>query len=193
MFNADMPSRAELPTSKQLFRSTLIAAVSAAFILVAFVLPSEYAIDPTGIGRALGLTRMGEIKSQLAAEAKADRAAATPAVASIAPGRETPRRDEMTFTLAPGEGIEVKLRMREGSKASFVWTAEGGVVNFDTHGDGGGRSVSYGKGRGVASDTGEIDAAFDGNHGWFWRNRDRSDVRIVLRTEGNYAEIKRML
>ncbi|MFX4597097.1 transmembrane anchor protein, partial [Acinetobacter baumannii] len=43
-------------------------------ILIAIVLPSEYAIDPTGIGRALGLTEMGEIKTQLAEEAAADAA-----------------------------------------------------------------------------------------------------------------------
>jgi hypothetical protein len=49
----------------------------------------------------------------------------------------------------------------------------GGAVNFDTHGDGGGESVSYQKGRGVAEDSGVLEAAFDGNHGWFWRKQDR--------------------
>ena len=61
MFNADLPSRAELPTTAQLVRSTIIAIVAAVVILVAIVLPAEYAIDPTGIGRALKLTQMGEI------------------------------------------------------------------------------------------------------------------------------------
>lgn len=36
-------------------------------------MPSIKAIDPTGIGRVLRLTEMGEIKTQLAAEAEADR------------------------------------------------------------------------------------------------------------------------
>ena len=72
MYNTDIPTRAELPTSRQLLRSTVIAVVAAAAILVTIVLPAEYAIDPTGIGRALGLTEMGEIKSQLAKEAEAD-------------------------------------------------------------------------------------------------------------------------
>lgn len=73
MYNTDLPTRAELPTSSQLLHSTAIAMVSAALILVTIVLPSEYAIDPTGIGRALRLTEMGEIKTQLAAEAAKDR------------------------------------------------------------------------------------------------------------------------
>lgn len=73
MYNTDLPTRAELPTSGQLLRSTAIALVSAVFILVTIVLPAEYAIDPTGIGRTLRLTEMGEIKTQLAAEAAKDR------------------------------------------------------------------------------------------------------------------------
>ncbi|WP_434060489.1 hypothetical protein [Pseudomonas aeruginosa] len=72
MYNTAVPSPAELPSSKQLFRSTIIAAVSAAVILITVVLPAEYGIDPTGVGRVLRLTEMGEIKNQLAAEAASD-------------------------------------------------------------------------------------------------------------------------
>lgn len=72
MYNSNIPTQAELPTSAQLLRSTIIAIVTAALLLVTVVLPSEYAIDPTGIGKLLGLTEMGEIKAQLAEEAEAD-------------------------------------------------------------------------------------------------------------------------
>ena|SRR5215203_3532275 len=75
MYNSDLPTRAELPSSKQLLRSTIIAIVVAGILLITVVLPSEYGIDPTRIGRLLGLTEMGEIKTQLAAEAKKDREA----------------------------------------------------------------------------------------------------------------------
>ena len=51
MFNAEIPSRAELPSTAKLVKSTVIAAAAAAVILVTVVLPAEYAIDPTGIGR----------------------------------------------------------------------------------------------------------------------------------------------
>ncbi|ESZ11276.1 hypothetical protein NKH89_12140 [Mesorhizobium sp. M0923] len=262
MYNTDLPSRADLPTSAQLKRSTLIAALTALTLLVTVVMPSEYAIDPTGAGRLLGLTEMGEIKTQLAAEAAADettgatapwppqntvsadllarmerienllvtmtvgqpalpsqaaepvaqndvtageiipaqpvqavpetapQVAETPAVA---PAQSTGRRDEMSFTLTPGQGIEVKLVMRQGAKANFAWTVDGGVVNFDTHGDGGGQNVSYEKGRSVPSGEGILEAAFDGNHGWFWRNRGDSDVTLTIQTEGDYIDIKRMI
>jgi hypothetical protein len=59
MYNSEIPSRAEQPSTRQLIRSTLIAAVSALVLLFTVVLPSEYGVDPSGIGRALGLTEMG--------------------------------------------------------------------------------------------------------------------------------------
>jgi hypothetical protein len=73
MYNSDIPTRAELPSTAQLIKSTIIAIVAAVVILITIVLPSEYAIDPTGIGKMLKLTEMGEIKAQLAKEAEADR------------------------------------------------------------------------------------------------------------------------
>jgi hypothetical protein len=99
----------------------------------------------------------------------------------------------MRVTLTPGEGAEIKLRMQAGDKAEFSWVVEGGAVNFDTHGDGGGRSISYEKGRVVPADDGELVAAFTGNHGWYWRNRGQTNVTLVLRTRGTYSNIKRAI
>jgi hypothetical protein len=76
MYTTDLPSRAELPSTGKLLRSTALADLIAGGLLVTAVLPAEYGIDPTGIGRALGLTPMGEIKTALAAEARAEERAA---------------------------------------------------------------------------------------------------------------------
>ena len=207
MYNSDTPLRAELPSSKQLVRSTVLAAIAALVLLVAVVLPAEYGIDPTGVGRVLRMTEMGDIKQQLAADAAADAtatlAAPSPpasatavamAVPAPAPQPSTPKvawRDEIPFTLKPGEGTEIKLKMAEGAKAQYAWVVAGGAVNFDTHGDAPGKSVSYEKGRAVSSDEGVLTAEFTGNHGWFWRNRGQSNVTLILRTRGDYTEIKR--
>ena len=69
-------------TSGGLIRSTMLAGGGALAILVLFWLPAEYGVDPTGLGGILGLTEMGEIKTQLAGEAAAQdaAAAANPAV-----------------------------------------------------------------------------------------------------------------
>jgi hypothetical protein len=213
MYNSNIPTQAELPTSRQLLRSTIIAIVSAVAILVTMVLPAEYNIDPTGIGRALGLAEMGEIKQQLSEEAEQDRLMkqqelpkASDQESSLgqmllglfissahAQEAKAARTDTMTLTLKPGEGTEVKLAMLSGAKVNFTWTVEGGVVNFDMHGDGGGNEISYEKGRAVPGAEGVLEAGFDGNHGWFWRNRGKADVVITLKTEGDYSDIKKVM
>lgn len=63
------------PDSRRLLRSTAVAAAIAVVLLITVVLPAEYGIDPTRVGRVLGLTQMGEIKVRLAREAAADQAA----------------------------------------------------------------------------------------------------------------------
>lgn len=209
MSNPIGPPGYEPPSSAQLLRSTLLALVVAGAVLVAFVLPAEYGVDPTGIGTVLGLTRMGEIKAQLEAEALAD-ADEHSAEVVAAPPAEAPDaaptavsgpaavdapadawRHETAVVLAPDEAAEVKLAMGAGDEAEYHWTTEGGELNFDAHGHGGGQSVTYGKGRGARSDEGRMTAPFDGHHGWFWRNRSGGTVSLTLRTRGSYSEVVR--
>jgi hypothetical protein len=259
-FPAAAPVRSVAATPGGLIRSTLLAAGAAGAILVLFWLPAEYGIDLTGMGRLTGLTEMGEIKQQLAAEAEADALAAavapvaTASADPAAPGPTlaapdilarldridaqlaaigavigTPQglsepiaepsvaaesapeqaaaapdpveaavaevaapqwRDEVSYSLNPGEGIEVKLAMEEGQTARFFWTANGSVVNFDLHGDGSGQKVSYEQGRAVPEASGDLTAAFTGNHGWFWRNRTEAPVTVTLWTGGDYATMR---
>lgn len=199
-----------------LLRSTVIAAIVAVVLLVTVVLPAEYGVDPTGIGRVTGLTEMGEIKMSLAreaAEAEAAEAAAlagtgaaapvaavTPALAApaAAPADSAtagaPAADTTVVTLQPNEAREFKLAMREGARVTYTWSTDGGRINYDVHGD---RTAppaisyhGYTKGTGVASDEGELVAAFDGMHGWFWRNRTAGVVTVTLRTTGDYQEIR---
>ncbi|MAQ45349.1 MAG: transmembrane anchor protein [Confluentimicrobium sp.] len=208
MFNAEKPSLDELPSSKQLIRSTVIAGPAAVAILVTVVLPAEYNIDPTGIGEALGLAEMGEIKSQLAEEAEADRQMGLDEQSSLLDGvlglfvgtayaqEAAPAkggeawRDETTFTLKPGDSAEWKMVMEAGQTAEYQMLVEGGRVNFDLHGHGGGNSVTYEKGRGSTGAEGEVTADFDGEHGWFWRNRDSADITVTVQVRGEYAEFK---
>lgn len=204
MFNSNKPSLEELPTSAQLVKSTIFAAVSAALILVTIVLPSEYGIDPTRIGRALGLTEMGAIKAQLAEEAEADRQLEAidgnqsnlmndffGFFVGAAYAQESEMwRDEISFTLEPDASAEWKLVMTEGQTANFRMIVEGGRVNFDLHGHGSGQSMTYEKGRGSTGSEGTILAQFDGEHGWFWRNRDKANVTVTVQVRGEYAEFK---
>ncbi|MBA4743322.1 MAG: transmembrane anchor protein [Azoarcus sp.] len=214
MYNTDLPSRAELPSAGKLLRSAIIAALVAAALLVTTVLPAEYGIDPTGIGRTLGLTQMGEIKTQLATEAAAEEAAPPVAAAAEAPiAAVTPpqagepaaqtepapeaRSDTVSFKLSPNAAAEIKLVMKEGARVEYEWSSAGGAVNYDTHGDpfGAPRDFyhGYGKGRNQPSDAGTLQAAFDGKHGWFWRNRSGKEVTVTLKVRGDYDKVERVI
>jgi hypothetical protein len=218
MYNTELPTRAELPTSRQLIRSTVIAFIAAGVLLTTAVLPAEYGIDPTGIGNALGLKKMGEIKTSLAKEAAAEKPgspppaeaapptanttaktepAAKPAARPAATPEAAGKTDQVTVSLKPGEAAEVKLDMRKGAKVTYEWTVRGGAVNVDAHGDPvnppAGFYHGYGKGRQVSKDAGVLEAAFDGKHGWFWRNRSSGAVTVTLNTNGQYTAIKRVL
>jgi hypothetical protein len=205
MFNANKPDVSELPSTGKLLKSTGIAVAVASALLVTVVLPAEYGVDPTRVGSLLGLTEMGRIKMQLAAEAEAEEASVQPApvapaavVAAPAAGRASEtvpgvRTDETVLTLAPDQGAEIKLVMEEGARVAFTWTSSGGAVNFDTHADRPGTPYhGYGKGTEQRVE-GELVAAFTGSHGWFWRNRTGETVTITLRTEGAYSEVKRVV
>ena len=202
MHNAPKPNIEDLPTKAQLRRSTLIAGIGAVFIGVCVYLPAEYGTDPTGVGSVLGLTEMGQIKQQLAAEAAADEALhggdessslindIFGLFVSTAHAQEA-WTDEITFTLAPSESTEIKATMEEGATLNYAWTSTGGRINFDLHAHADGDSVTYEKGRGQTSGVGSFETPFAGDHGWFWRNRDNETVTVTLQLRGDYSEIVR--
>lgn len=206
MYNANIPSDQEVPSTGKLIKSTILAAVVAALLLVTIVMPAEYGIDPSGIGSVTGLKRMGEIKVSLAKEATADRAKEmavnmqeepleaekeVETLVSSTPPQFT-MKHEMQVTLAPEEGTEIKVTMTKGDKVQYSWQTDGGGANFDMHGDSKKLKInyhSYNKGSEQASE-GILEAAFDGDHGWFWRNRTSEPMTITLRTNGEYSDIK---
>ena len=127
MYNSKDPDLNELPTSAQLVRSTLLALVGAAVLLLTVVLPAEYGIDPTGVGDVLGLKRRGEIKTQLAEEASTD--ALDDASSAAAPSVPVPDsflgdpgdwRDRTEVAIAQDEAIELKLVMSEGDRERLL-------------------------------------------------------------------------
>lgn len=207
MKNIHNTSGDELPSIGKLIKSTVLAIVLASIILVTVVLPAEYGIDPTGFGEFVGLRRMGEIKTSLAEEAAKETAgegiespegiedsrqlsAAMPTEQPVS-RESTARSDTMTISLSPNEGKEIKLTMAKGSKVEYAWWTDGGRANFDSHADSEKLEIkyhNYSKGAKERSD-GVLEAAFDGNHGWFWRNRTSDNMVVTLHVEGDYSYI----
>ena len=192
------PSESDLPSSSQLFKSTIIAVLVAGILLLLVILPAEYGVDPTGVGDFLGLKKMGEIKVSLEKEAIIE-----PVVFkdnSVQPEKEKSKsvednHDITEILLAPNEAIEIKLEMKKGAVANYQWSTNNGALNFNLHGDGYigmHKTTTYKKGRMVSSDKGELIAEFHGFHGWFWRNRNNKPVTVFLETTGDYISIKRI-
>lgn len=155
----------ELPTVEQLNRSTKKAAIAAVAILITIVLPAEYGIDITRVGGLFGLTRMGEIKQSLAAEAKKQDAAKIAAEESgeteIALQEEsfeasssseeggseltaqllqdtqedTQKSESISVTIPQDGAAEIKASMRKGDKIQYTWSTVGGALNYNVHGE----------------------------------------------------------
>ncbi len=211
MYNSNIPSKQELPSTGKLIKSTIIAAVVAAVLLLVVVLPAEYGVDPTGVGNMLGLQKMGEIKASLAKEladelvnmqAKEDAIVAkTKAIEEFVQAAKlkaeavpSALNHQMLVTLAPDASAEIKVSMSKDGEVQYTWWTDGGKANFDLHGDSEELDIdyhSYRKGSEQKS-KGTLVAAFDGSHGWFWRNRTGKTITITLQTNGEYTDIKLM-
>jgi hypothetical protein len=190
-----------LPSTAGLLKATAAALVVAGAVLVTAVLPAEYGIDPLGVGKRFGLLSLSvAAEPAISMDAVAAPVAETPSSpigASDAAWRsQVPyRNDEMSLTLQPDEGAEIKASMRKGERLVFTWAASGSAVNFDMHGEKrnapSNEFTSYWKGRQQTSGHGAFVAPFDGTHGWYWRNRDKKPVTVTVKTAGFYEKLYR--
>ena len=185
--------------------------IIAGVLLVTIVLPAEYGLDPTGIGRALGLFRPAASNASIDAAGAGDNEGAAAAgsqageegasAGAVAASRSlrksaTPyRTDEMSLTLQSGEGAEIKAAMKQGERLVFTWTATGGGVDVDMHseflGTRAGESISYWKDEFQTSGHGAFEAPAAGNHGWFWQNLTDDPVTVTVKVSGFYEKLFR--
>ena len=198
----------------ELMRGAFVATLVAGVLLVGAILPAEYGIDPTGVGKSLGLTALynpAPASSQVVPTAAA--AQINPALpTTVKPGSTVSakgeqrgiaiaskqalpyRTDPMEILLAPRKGVEVKTHLTKGATLIYSWkTAGGEAVNHDFHGE----PVDAGKDefesfileKGVRESRGALIAPFTGVHGWYWKNNSDAPVTVVLASSGFYRDI----
>lgn len=187
-----------LPTLAQLFKALIVALIVAAVILITVVLPAEYDIDPTGIGKALGLTALGAANTEelLTPPATAlpteTTAAIQPTAATVTKSDVPFRSEQLSIHLKPGDGVELKAKMRKGEQFVFSWQTDGTKVFVDMHGEkpnDGDKFTSYWEEKQSDSANGAFIAPFDGSHGWYWRNTKKTPVTITLQVSGFYEKL----
>lgn len=172
-----------LPAARSLVKATLVAMVIASIVLVLAILPAEYGIDPTGLGRKMGLGALheAEVAGQTVAAETVERATAPMQTRTL------------TLPLMPGQGLELKAVMSTGQSFVFEWSAEGGPVHADMHGNVAGAAeddfTSYWIEDGMSGGRGTFRAPFDGHHGWYWKNDGAEVVSIKLVVSGFFDEI----
>ncbi|MBB4611956.1 hypothetical protein [Novosphingobium taihuense] len=192
---AVLPADRIVVSRRALGKATGAAAIAASVILVLFVLPAEYGIDPTGVGRLTGIAAMASGPEVAGKPVPADAPAANLAVPSKATIlREGDlRSDEMMLKLAPHSGQEVKAHMKAGDGFVFEWSSVGGPVKADMHGEkvnaAEGEFTSYWEEKQMSGGKGEFTAPFAGTHGWYFRNKGDTPVTVKVRTTGFYKDL----
>ena len=190
-----------LPTLPQLFKATALALVVAGAILVTIVLPAEHGIDPTGIGKTLGLTVLNNGQGATS-NSSGENVVATAVAIPLAPAATTLtskqgtlyRTDTQKIILQPGEGLEYKTRLEKGAALIYSWkTQQGEKINHEFHGEPLNAKAdvyeSYILEKQVSESGGTLIAPFTGTHGWYWRNKNTTPVTVTLNASGFYAEI----
>ncbi|AKH42196.1 hypothetical protein FHS61_003039 [Altererythrobacter atlanticus] len=192
---------------KKVIFGSIAAAAIVGVVVVGFVLPAEFGVDPTGIGKATGLVGMSEeegmsleLQRGMAREGVLLDADATPGPQGLsaqfsqmlaahdiaAPPAEDTKSDRFTFELLPYEGIELKYELAEGAPLLFAWEATG-PLNYDMHGhpyEGGEELTESYSITDSPSQSGIYVAPFTGIHGWYWQNRTLDNVTLTLDATG---------
>ncbi|MDC9728439.1 MAG: hypothetical protein PSN04_03785 [Methyloprofundus sp.] len=164
---------------KTIVISSVVASLLAFFILIAFIAPAEYGIDPTGLGDKLGLMALAEkqtLNSKKAVSCPAGELAAD-------------WQDIVMITVPPHSGLEYKFFIKKAATISYEWSSNGAALYFDFHGEPKGDTSGYFKSYQLSTlnkASGAQLIPFTGSHGWYWKNNSAEPVQVILKTKGSY-------
>jgi hypothetical protein len=171
----------DVVSTKTLVKSTIVATVMAVVVLVCFILPAEFNIDPTHIGHKLGLTVLAHNKSERAGTA-----------ITVTANFSELAQDVIEVVVPVGKGIEYKFHMQQHKKMNYEWLTDGEPLYFDLHGEPEGDTTGYFESYAIATLNemkGSFTSPFTGSHGWYWKNTSDKPVAIQLMVEGQYTVI----
>lgn len=161
-----------------------VAVVAAAAIAVFFVLPAEFGIDPTGVGKKLGLTEIAQPVNEEFERGLKRKGVFT--YSDTAPTPEPGVTDKWSIELGPFESIEFKYVVEEGKPFTFFWSATG-PLDYDMHAhpfDGGTALTESYAIEQADHQGGRYVPPFTGIHGWYWQNRTLNRVKLTLDASG---------
>ncbi|PWQ93440.1 hypothetical protein [Leucothrix arctica] len=195
----------------------IVSSIGAAALLVAFVLPAEYGIDPTGVGELTGVKAL----SKTTAPAKAgtdfgqtmnfniekydlEAEEINQSIRGLLKLEDKVFKSEtIVIDLEDLGEMEHKFIMKQNSSLLYSWkvlNAKGDGVFYEFHGHPStadapnypdGFEQAYSKGEGFGQ-SGTFTAPFPGYHGWFFMNLEEGPIKIEITVSGYYDEHKEM-
>ncbi len=175
-----------LPSPSGLLARLGGALAVAVVILLLFVMPAEYQIDPTGFGKLTGLTKMAQTVTP-------PPAAPTPVMNTTAAHTYALpfRSDEIDIPIGKDGELEYKVRMQPGGTLIYSWKCPEPLY-IDFHGESDkdpNNAVSYTVTQEAQSGNGSLIAPFTGIHGWYFQNQTDHVTKIRLKMSGFYELI----
>lgn len=193
----------QVQTMSKLIAVSLMASLITAVLILAFILPVCYQVDPLGLGAKLGV-----ISNPANSEAMAAAPNSSPLTQPIAqpgnPAQVAPsvavaqeddplsvRQDTVELTIPPKQSLDYRLAMERDYDLDYHWTANGKTVYMELRGepkDGKAPSKTFAK---LTSATGRgfFIIPFNGQFGWHWQNKSNQPVTIRLHTKGHYQVV----
>ena len=177
-------------SSNKLLIGGAVAVVAVGALALFVVLPAEFGVDPTGVGKSLGLTEIAEPANE-----ELERGSKRTGVLELSDSAPEPQpglTDQWTFDLAPFESIEFKYVVEEPGPIAFRWQGTA-PLKYDMHAHpfDGGEALTESYGVDTAEQMqGIYNPAFAGIHGWYWENQTMDNVTITLDASGAFASSK---
>jgi hypothetical protein len=200
-------------SKRQLLKSLLIALLIGAVVLFSAVLPAEYGIDPLGMGKLFGFSKLyqgGEMleKDETSSSLNFKKikmeklgsplSVPTPSEAvNPLPKVQYPERADTINVLVPAKrGIEYKFKSLKYGSTKYEWATDKGIVYIDFHGEvkqeNPPQNVFYESYTLAYSNNmaGTLTAPFEGKHGWYFRNETNEAIVVTILLKGEYELFK---
>lgn len=190
---------------KSIVKQVLIAVLIGAVLLVSAVLPAEYGIDPLGIGKATGFSKLYVPAVNAAAPVSQNEPHSVLNLENSGAGPDVPRPaaadnpppaaqlaertdDDILVVIPAGKGLEYKVDMLKYGNLRYEWITDQGELYFDFHGEVKGNK-NYFESYTIAYSNnmvGTFIAPYEGPHGWYFKNNTDQDITVKLRLKGQY-------
>lgn len=173
----------------------MITTVAFLFIVV---LPLLYGIDPTGLGKVVGINgRLLSSNNVTIAQSQArDNSKSVGTIISsplppptVVESSSEEAKDTVTLTIPPKQEREYRLLMERDSTLDYSWSTDGKPIYTELRGERLEKSKGEVKNFAAITDnkaSGFFIVPFAGKFGWRWQNKSDHPITVLLTTKGAY-------